>query len=232
MPVDPPARHHRRLRRVRAAALLVAGLLWAGPLAPPAPAAGPCEPGLVERVQGAYQAITSFRGQFRQTDVEPSGRRTEARGTIAYRRPGRMRWEYAPPHEQLLVTDGTTVWLHDPLLENVTVQPLDDVTRGTPLAFLLGVGSLADDFTCRAPTAPPPADGLRYLELVPVEPIPTLAFIQLGVEPASAAIRALRMVDGRGGSRVVLLEGLRTGVDFPEGHFTFQVTEGMEVITK
>src|SRR3970282_1683949 len=99
---------------------------------------------------------------------------------IAYLRPGKMRWNYEPPNEQLVVTDGKTVWLYDPLLENVTVQPVEGGTRGTPLAFLLGVGNLREDFSCRALTRPAPPDGLSWLELVPRKEIPTLDFIPIG----------------------------------------------------
>jgi outer membrane lipoprotein carrier protein len=83
---------------------------------------------LLQRTQTAYQALAGFQGEFQQEDREPSGRVLTAKGKIAYRKPGQMRWEYAAPNEQLLVTDGTTVWLFDPLLENVTVQPLEGLT--------------------------------------------------------------------------------------------------------
>ncbi len=229
----------RRFRRriagrrgfVRVAGYAVVLFALAGAGNSPARAA-PCEPGLVEKVQRAYQAMRSFSGRFDQEDRRSDGAVERARGSIAYRKPGRMRWAYEPPHEQLLVTDGKTVWLFDPLLDNVTVQPLGDLTDGTPLAFLLGVGNLTQDFLCRPLTGKPPADGLAYLELLPRRPIPGLAYIQLGVHPATAAIGALRMVDSEGNVRQVRLRDLRTGVSFPPGHFTFRVTEDMEVITK
>ncbi len=126
----------------RAAAL---GLLTAA--AASAQEAGCSEP-FMARIQAEYQAIGSFSGRFAQEDRQADGSVVRAAGEIAYVRPGRMRWDYEPPHEQLVVTDGQSVWLFDPLLDNVTVQPLEDVTQGTPLAFLLGVGNLQEDFTC------------------------------------------------------------------------------------
>ena len=202
-----------------------------GGLAPQASAA-PCDRELVDRVQRRYQAVASFSGRFEQEDARTDGTTEKAGGSLAYRRPGRMRWAYDPPNEQLLVTDGKTVWLFDPLLDNVTVQPLGDLTQGTPLSFLLGMGNLSEDFVCRALTRPPPKDGLTYLELQPRKKIPGLAFIQLGVQPGDAMIGVLRMVDAQGNLRQVRLIGLRTGVGFPKGHFTFRIEEGMEVISK
>jgi outer membrane lipoprotein carrier protein len=211
------------------------GLLAALALLLAAPAAGRaqgCDEALLARMQRVYQAIKTFQGEFRQEDREPGGPVLQAQGRIAYRKPGQMRWAYDPPNEQLLVTDGKTVWLHDPILENVTVQPLKDLTEGTPLKFLLGAGNLAADFTCRATTLPPAQDGLTYLELVAKTPIPTLAFIQLGVRPASARLESFRMVDTQGGQRTVRLLNLRTDLPLPASDFTFQVTDDMEVITK
>ena len=104
----------------------------------------------LEQVQERYQEMKSFQGNFLQTTiVESEDRRASASGIIAYQRPGKMRWEYQEPDPQLLVTDGDTLWLYDPLLENVTIQELAAVTDGTALAFLLGAGELTEDFTQR-----------------------------------------------------------------------------------
>lgn len=197
-----------------------------------AEAAEPCDEARVRRVQAAYQAMKSFSGKFEQEDRRKDGQVDRARGSLAYRKPGRMRWMYEPPQEQLLVTDGSTVWLFDPLLDNVTVQPLKDLTQGTPLSFLLGVGNLTRDFACRDLTTPPPKDGLAYLELWPRSPIAGLAFIQLGVHAANGRIAALRMVDRQGNIRLLRLQDLRIGVKFPPGHFVFKIEKGMEVISK
>ena len=63
-----------------------------------------------------------------------------------------MRWLYSLPEEHLLVTNGKTLWLFDPLLENVTVQKLKRITDGTALSFLLGIGDLYKDFNHRGIT--------------------------------------------------------------------------------
>jgi outer membrane lipoprotein carrier protein len=214
-------------------AVLAGVVFWAGlASAPGGPTAQPCDTALLARAQAAYQALAGFQGRFKQEDRESDGRLLTAEGKIAYHRPGRMRWEYAPPNEQLLVTDGVTVWLYDPLLENVTVQPLEGLTEGTPLKFLLGVGNLMSDFTCRPATLPPPADGLIYLELVAKKEIPTLAFIQLGVRSGTAALESFRMIDTRGNQRTVRLLELKQTVAFPPDHFRFTIPPGMEVIRK
>lgn len=227
-----PAGRYKRRRCPWRFALAAAALPMFFAVTPSMAAPQPCDTARVERVQAAYQAMRSFAGRFEQEDRREDGRIDRAQGSLSYRKPGRMRWEYEPPHEQLLITDGKTVWLFDPLLDNVTVQPLEDLTQGTPLSFLLGVGNLTKDFSCRPLSAKPPEDGLTYLELLPRSSIPGLAYIQLGVHPGNDRIGALRMVDKQGNTRQLRLRQLRIGVKFPPGHFTFEIKEGMEVIGK
>jgi len=222
-----PARATRGCRRFAIAALFLAGAVG-----PAYGADAPCDEAFVQKVQASYRALRAFSASFRQEDHRRDGEVRKAGGTVSFLKPGRMRWSYDPPNEQLIVTDGKTVWLFDPLLENVTVQPLQELTRGTPLAFLLGVGDLARDFSCEPFTRPPAADGLAYLELHPRSEIPGLAYVQLGVRRSDARIGALRMVDTDGGMRLILLRDFRIGITFPADHFTFRVTEGMEVISK
>jgi outer membrane lipoprotein carrier protein len=229
-----PQNIRRKIRRTLwiagAAACLLVGL------APELARASACtapEQALLARSQQVYLGLSSFQGAFTQEDIVPGAATLKASGTLSYRKPGRMRWEYAPPNEQLLVTDGKTVWLYDPLLESVTEQALSDVTEGTPLKFLLGAGSLTEDFECRAVTLPPGGkDGLTYIELVPLKPIPTLAFLQLGVRPDTSRIETFRMLDTQGGERWVRLTNLRPGVALAPDLFTFKVKPGMDVIKK
>ncbi len=109
------------------------------------------EKDLLQLIQKQYQSIRSFSGRFIQSshraDTETGPKKAE--GLVSYKRPGKMRWLYEAPEEQLLVTNGQTMWLYDPLLENVTVQKLEKITEGTALSFLLGLGNLQADFIHR-----------------------------------------------------------------------------------
>ena len=215
--------------------LLTAGLIFLPLLIFPnwaSAASDTCKGGLTGRIQADYRAMRSFKGRFDQVDQNSDGQPVKAKGEIYYLKPGKMRWVYAPPNDQVLVTDGKTVWLHDPILDNVTVQALGNLTRGTPLAFLLGAGNLNTDFICRAQTIKPPADGLEYVELVPRRAIPTMKFIQLGAKPGSARIAAIRMIDTQGNIRSIRITDLEVNVALKPSLFTFKITADMEVITK
>ena len=95
------------------------------------------EKNLLQLIQKQYKSIRSFSGSFIQSshraDTETGPKKAE--GLVSYKRPGKMRWFYEAPEEQLLITNGQTMWLYDPLLENVTVQKLEKITEGTALSF-------------------------------------------------------------------------------------------------
>ena len=105
------------------------------------------EANILQLIQAQYQSILSFSGHFTQTSFRANSKTTprKARGEVFYKRPGKMRWMYVAPEDQLLVTNGDTLWLYDTLLENVTIQKLNKLTDGTALSFLLGLGDLNND---------------------------------------------------------------------------------------
>ena len=150
---------------------------------------------------------------------------------MSYKRPGKMRWLYEVPEEQLLVTNGETLWLFDPLLENVTIQKLEKLTDGTALSFLLGLGDLQEDFNRRLIsqvflTSP---DAL-IVELEPKKAAANLSFIQLAVHPATYNLQIIALMDQEGNYRTIELESMHYNLVLEDNFFEFKVTEDMEVI--
>ena len=186
---------------------------------------------LLQRIQTRYQQTGSFTARFVQVDQRAEVEERRAQGSVRYKRPGRMRWHYESPDEQLLVTDGETLWLYDPLLENVTIQRIERVAPGTVLAFLLGVGDLESDFRPRPQTRKllDSRQGV-VLELMPRREMANLEFLQLEVHPQTSDLLALALVDGSGNVRTIRLEGMERNVELAEAEFVFEVTPDLEVI--
>jgi len=185
----------------------------------------------LQRIQTRYQQTGSFTARFVQVDQRAEAEERRAQGSVRYKRPGRMRWHYESPDEQLLVTDGETLWLYDPLLENVTIQRIERVAPGTVLAFLLGVGDLESDFRPRPQTRKllDSRQGV-VLELMPRREMANLEFLQLEVHPQTSDLLALALVDGSGNVRTIRLEGMERNVELAEAEFVFEVTPDLEVI--
>jgi outer membrane lipoprotein-sorting protein len=83
----------------------------------------------IERIEQYINAISTLRANFQQYSNE-SGL---ASGRIYLRRPGRLRVEYDPPVQALIVADGLVVSYYDGELDQVTQAPIGS----SPLWFLL-----------------------------------------------------------------------------------------------
>jgi outer membrane lipoprotein carrier protein len=86
-----------------------------------------------------YRHLKTLRAVFLQRYNEgPKQSRVES-GTVYFRRPGQMRWEYESPEKKLFLADGKTVWFYVPYDHTVTKAPVKESTDWrTPLALLTG----------------------------------------------------------------------------------------------
>ena len=65
-------------------------------------------------------------------------------GTVYFRRPGQMRWEYDSPEKKLFLVDGKTTWFYVPYDHTVTKAPVKESSDWrTPLALLMGKADLS-----------------------------------------------------------------------------------------
>ena len=113
---------------------LAADLLpFAGPPLAAAPASPPLsadDRALVAKAVDYLQRLKAAQGDF--TQIDPKGRVTS--GVFSMLRPGRARFQYAPPAALLVVADGSNVSVYDRKLKTFDQYPLDQ----TPLKLLLG----------------------------------------------------------------------------------------------
>lgn len=85
--------------------------------------------------------------RFTQVQINERGEKiASSSGQMILSRPGRFRWNYEQPYEQLMVCDGQKIWLYDPDLSQVTVRPAADTLSGTPAALLAQRSTLTDEF--------------------------------------------------------------------------------------
>ena len=108
--------------------------------------------------------MTSFQARFEQTVLNRFGEELQTTtGSMHLQRPGRLRWEVDDPYAQLLLADGESLWIFDPDLAQVTVQPLALAIEGSPATILTGVTSdVTPHFTVHA-VQPPTPDGKRFV---------------------------------------------------------------------
>jgi len=81
------------------------------------------------------KAARGFSAHFRQSLRFSDGSKQLYRGELDVLPPGRFRWRYIEPFEQLFVSDGFTIWHYEPDLMQVSV--LREMTDVDPVVMRL-----------------------------------------------------------------------------------------------
>jgi len=93
----------------------------------------------VARLEARYRTPKTLEASFLERYTE-NGRvvRVEA-GTVYFKRPGKMRWDYQAPERNLFLVDGKTAWFYVPADHTATRVPAkESADWRTPLALLVG----------------------------------------------------------------------------------------------
>src|SRR4249920_3735589 len=127
----------------------------------------PAHAGALERFRSFVQTTQSARADFDQTVRDRNGKTVQqSKGNFVFQRPGRFRWVYAKPADQLIVGDGERVWIYDKDLNQVTVRKLSRALGSTPAALLAGSTEVEKAFELSEAGM---RDGLEWLEARPKE---------------------------------------------------------------
>jgi outer membrane lipoprotein carrier protein len=196
--------------------------------------AQPSGDALAKAVQAHYQQVRDFTADFEQAYVGGAlKRRTVEKGTVAIRKPGRMRWDYESPEKKLFISDGTRMYFYVPSDKQVRVSAVPEAGRvPTPILFLAGRGDLLRDFTVEEVPAPAAAAGARALRMRPVRREQEYETLTLVVDAASLAWRQLIVVDAQGGTSTFSFTNLRENVGVADSRFVFSMPKGVDVVTQ
>jgi len=228
------------LRTLLTLALAVIVLAPAGPLAAqtpaPAPRAGQPAPSLDDAVKGvesAYGKLNDLKAEFDQTAFNKSlNQSIPAQGIVYLKKGGKLRWEYADPTPQQIVSDGKTVWIYTPALSQVNVGPAPEALAGPAGSFLTGLGKIREHFAVRFlnPAEPRDHDGNLVLDLTPKQPLPTMTRLILSFDPRSWDVRRAVMYDQF--ENTVTMQFKKTVVNsgLADSLFTFVAPKGVATV--
>ncbi|NIJ07393.1 outer membrane lipoprotein-sorting protein [Sphingomonas vulcanisoli] len=174
------------------------------------------------QVQAHLRAVTTMTANFSQTDTNDK----TLTGTLTLKRPGRIRFQYAPGVPLLIVGDGKALTMIDYQVGQVSRWPVGN----SPLAILLD----------------PDKDVSRYVHAVlpriggQVRPDPNkiliagrdpkhpefgeivLGFVRTPAAPAGVMLTGWSVTDAQGGQTTTLLSNQRFNVPVSDSSFTFR----------
>jgi outer membrane lipoprotein carrier protein len=165
-----------RIATVRMAAALIAAIVSA-PAVLGAASATSSPAGEVEKY---LTGLSSWSADFKQTIEDGQGHVLRgAAGKFYLERPGKFRWDYSDPSEQMILADGKQIWFYDKDLAQANVRSIDGTLASTPAMLLSGTGSVSNQFDIKAL---PDEGGLRWFQLVPKRPDTDFHLVRIGFD--------------------------------------------------
>ena len=183
--------------------------------------------GGVERLKAFIAGAKTAEADFTQTVSRKSGHVTQqASGKMAFARPGKFRWDYNPPYEQVIVGDGVKLWLYDADLNQVTSRKLGDALSGTPAALLAGDNAIEKLFTLKDAGI---EDGMEWLEAVPKNKDTTFEQIRMGFKGDTLA--QMELADNFGQRTTLKFSRFERNPSLSPNRFKFTPPKGADVIS-
>ncbi|ACO78993.1 outer-membrane lipoprotein carrier protein [Azotobacter vinelandii CA] len=180
----------------------------------------------IQRLTQLLDRAQTLTARFSQLSLDGSGTQLqETSGEMALKRPGLFRWHTDAPQEQLLVSNGKTVWLYDPDLEQVTVRSLDQRLTHTPALLLSGdLSKIGENFEITHKEA----GGVVDFILKPKSK--DTLFDNLRLSFRDGVVNDMQLIDGVGQRTNILFFGVKMNQSLDAAQFDFKVPEGTDVI--
>lgn len=191
----------------------------------------PCAAGAatsIDALKAMFAQTTTARAHFAQVVLDRNMKMLQrATGTMQFSRPGRFRWEYDRPYEQVIVSDGSKVWLYDKDLNQVTVRRFDRALGSSPAALLAGSGDIEKSYRL---TSLGEEDGLDWLEAVPRTQDTAFEKVKLGF--GKSGLESMELRDQFGQITIIKFSTIERNPRLAPEIFRFTPPKGADVISE
>ena len=184
--------------------------------------------GAIEELQNFVNQSVSGQASFVQRVYDSTGALVqESSGDLRFSRPGKFKWHYFEPYEQLLVGDGDFLWVYDLDLMQVTRVSLDQALGSSPAALLYGAEDIDSYFGLEALSS----DGnLLRVRVIPYEESGLFERIEIGL--TASILRNMTLYDYFGQKTVIEFGQFSIPSNFNDDEFEFEVPDNVDLVTQ
>ncbi|MDN0075637.1 outer membrane lipoprotein chaperone LolA [Crenobacter sp. SG2303] len=158
--------------------------------------------------------------------VTNQGKTDSASGTLEISRPGKFRWNYTKPYEQLIVGDGKRLWVYDKELAQVTTRPLDAALGSSPAAVLAGSNAIEHDYLLREIGR---QGNIEWLAASPKKSENSFQAIRMGFTDNNLV--AMELTDNFGNLTKLSFSDMKKNPAIAAEHFRFVPPKGADVMS-
>tara|TARA_R110001583_G_scaffold85585_1_gene224409 strand:+ start:5657 stop:6271 length:615 start_codon:yes stop_codon:yes gene_type:complete len=173
-------------------------------------------------LQQKLAKFTSIDADFAQQVINPEGQVIQQSwGKLTISRPGNFHWQVTKPDQELIVSNGTDMWLYSPFIEQVTIMNFSDAIAGTPFALLSGAdASEWRNFDVKKM-------GEQFIVKNNKDKMNTNQFIFMFDKTDS--VSEFIVEEAQGQKSVFKLTNNKQAVKLASGFFEFKIPEGIEI---
>jgi outer membrane lipoprotein carrier protein len=180
----------------------------------------------IDRYREFLDGTRSARAAFEQTVYDRNGKPVqESKGSFVFQRPGKFRWVYEKPADQVIVGDGKRVWIYDRQLNQVTVRKLEAALGSTPAALLAGGTGVEKAFLLADAGE---KNGLEWVLAKPREREAGFESVRLGF--GRDGLQAMELTDQFGQTTVLRFSKLERNPKVDAASFRFDPPKGADVL--
>jgi len=184
--------------------------------------------GAIEQLRSFLTQTTSARGEFVQRVARGAGAAVqESGGRFVFQRPGRFRWSYERPYEQLIVADGQRLTIFDRDLNQATVRKLQTSLPSSPASILFGSNDFEREFEVSDAGA---RDGLEWIAARPRAKDTPFERIEIGFRDGLPG--AMLLVDSFGQTTRLAFAKVERNPKLEADTFRFTPPKGADVLTE
>ncbi|MDI9570661.1 MAG: outer membrane lipoprotein carrier protein LolA [Pseudomonadota bacterium] len=188
---------------------------------------------VIRGLQAAYEQTTDLKASFvQEIDLASVNRNEREEGTVYYKPPRRMLWDYTKPAVKKLIINPDKAYLYVPRDRAVYVQDTARIFKSQLLVRLLdGLGKVTEDFQLAFadPGAPTDKDGNYLLVMTPKQADLGVDKILATLSRQDFTIVQCRFADAFGNRTTVRFRNIQRNTKLPDKLFQFKAPPKVEV---
>ena len=184
---------------------------------------------IIARVEKRY-SVPGFSAQFSQTSIIKAMDITDtASGTAFFKRPGKMRWEYETPERQMIITDGSTLWVFRPDDNQVMIGKAPSFFKGGKgFGFLSDMKEIRQKFNMILEKKSP--EGFFVLKLLPREKTYDVVQILLTISKSTFDVVEIVTYNSYGDETQFVFSHIQFKQKIDDSLFHFNIPKDVEVL--
>jgi outer membrane lipoprotein carrier protein len=181
----------------------------------------------LDQLRNFLTQTNSARGDFVQRVTPRQGAKAPAAasGQFVFQRPGKFRWAYEKPYDQLIIADGQRLLMFDKDLNQVTIKKLQASLPSSPASILFGSNEFEKEFDVSDAGV---RDGLEWIVAKPRAKDTTFERIEIGFRDGLP--QAMLLADGFGQLTQLTFSKVERNPKLDADAFRFTPPKGADVL--